>query len=98
MLAGAAMLTGWYKTYFASKPALFVALAGQFVAACAWLVWGGGRSKGAASKRFNPWLNLVAPGVGGFFRTYIGGVIYLIGTGAKGGAEGGAAAEEKKNS
>ena len=43
VLAGAAMLTGWYKTYYASssKPALFVALAAQFVAACAWLVYGG---------------------------------------------------------
>lgn len=25
MLAGAAMVTGWYKLYYASKPALFLA-------------------------------------------------------------------------
>lgn len=56
VLMGAAMLTGWYKRYFAINPALFAALAGQFVAACAWLGGGGGGGvKGATSKRFDPW-------------------------------------------
>ena len=56
-------MTGWYKTYFATKPVMFMALAGQLVAAGALLVFGrGARGGGGVSKRFDPWRTLVAPG------------------------------------
>lgn len=57
-------------------------------------MWGEGGGEGGASKRFQPSRNLVAPAVGSFFRTYITGIMCLIGSGANNGA--GAEGEEKK--